>query len=104
MIIVVCSLKCMCTPCFVSIGNCVSESSFIVCHLLLSEIAKCIAWGRLLLFYNNYIVYYMYNVHCFVLIGCCVSELQAHLCPYRKVWPEAVKLFYKNYRIVYMFV
>ena len=26
----------------------------------------------------------------FVLIGCCVSELHGHLCPYRNVWPEAV--------------
>ena len=27
----------------------------------------------------------------FFLIGCCVSELHAHLCPYRNVWwPEAV--------------
>ena len=26
----------------------------------------------------------------FVLIGGCISELHAHLCPYRNVWPEAV--------------
>ena len=26
----------------------------------------------------------------FILIGCCVSELCGHLCPYRNVWPEAV--------------
>ena len=26
----------------------------------------------------------------FILIGCCVSELHGHLCPYRNVWPEAV--------------
>ena len=26
----------------------------------------------------------------FVLIGCCMSELHGHLCPYRNVWPEAV--------------
>ena len=26
----------------------------------------------------------------FVLIGCCVSELRGHLCPYCNVWPEAV--------------
>ena len=26
----------------------------------------------------------------FVLIGCCVSELCGHLCPYRNVLPEAV--------------
>ena len=28
----------------------------------------------------------------FVLIGCYVSELYGHLCPYRNVWPEAVVL------------
>ena len=26
----------------------------------------------------------------FVLIGCCVSKLHGHLCPYRNVLPEAV--------------
>ena len=26
----------------------------------------------------------------FILIGCCVSELYGHLCPYHNVWPEAV--------------
>ena len=26
----------------------------------------------------------------FILIGCCVSELQDNLCPYCNVWPEAV--------------
>ena len=26
----------------------------------------------------------------FVLIGCCVSELHGHLCPYRNVLPKAV--------------
>ena len=26
----------------------------------------------------------------FDLIGCGVSELHGHLCPYRNVWPEAV--------------
>ena len=31
--------------------------SFITLHLLVSEIAKCIVWGCLLLFYKNYIVY-----------------------------------------------
>ena len=25
-----------------------------------------------------------------VYIGCCVSELHGHICPYRNVWPEAV--------------
>ena len=55
-----------------------------------------------MLFYKNYIIYY--NVYCyycgvfiekyvhteFHLIGCCVSELYGHLCPYRNVLPEAV--------------
>ena len=40
----------------------------------------------------------------FALIGCCVSELHGHLCPYRNVLPEAVYWDYKNYQIVYMFV
>ena len=43
----------------------------------------------------------------FVLIGCCVSELLGHICPYRNVWPEAFIVVYKNYivyQIVYMFV
>ena len=26
----------------------------------------------------------------FFLIGCCVSELHGHLCPYRNVFPEAI--------------
>ena len=34
----------------------------------------------------------------FVLIGCCVSKLHGHICPYRNVLPEAV------YRIVYKHV
>ena len=61
--------------------------------------AKCIARGYLLLFYKNYIVVYciivvyslksMYTPS-FVLIGCCVSELYGHICPYHNVWPEAV--------------
>ena len=55
-----------------------------------------------MLFYKDYIVYY--NVDCyylvcslksmcipsFILIGCCVSELHGHSCPYCNVWPEAV--------------
>ena len=51
--------------------------------------------------YKNYIVYYnVYSYYCgvfietmctpiFVLIGCCLSELHGHLCPYRNVLPEA---------------
>ena len=29
-------------------------------------------------------------IQSFILIGCCVSELHGHLCPYRNVLPEAV--------------
>ena len=36
----------------------IMSQSFITLHLLVFEIAKCIAWGRLLLLYKNYIVYY----------------------------------------------
>ena len=36
----------------------ITSPSFVALHLLVSEIAKCIAWGCLLLFYKNYIVYY----------------------------------------------
>ena len=32
----------------------------------------------------------------FVLIGCCVSELHGHLCPYCNVCPGVVYCFYKN--------
>ena len=28
-----------------------------------------------------------------VFIGCCVSELYGHLCPYCNAWPEAVYCF-----------
>ena len=28
----------------------------------------------------------------FILIGCYVSELHGHICPYHDVWPEAVVL------------
>ena len=80
----------------------ITSPSFVAPLLLVSEIAKYIAWGCLLLFYKNYIVYY--NVDCyylvcslksmcipsFILIGCCVSELHGHSCPYCNVWPEAV--------------
>ena len=36
---------------------------------MVSEIVKCIAWGCLLLFYKNYIVYYnVYSYYCGVFI------------------------------------
>ena len=49
--------------------------SFVI-HLPVSEIAKCIPLGYLLLFYKNYIVYYnvcslkSMRIPSFVLIGC----------------------------------
>ena len=53
------------------------------------------------LFYKNYIVYNVYRDYCgafnekyvstnFALIGCCVSELHGHLCPYCNVRPGAI--------------
>ena len=41
----------------------ITSPSFVTLHHLVSEIAKCIARGCLLLFYKNYIVYY--NVYCY---------------------------------------
>ena len=43
----------------------ITSPSFVTLYHLVSEIAKCIAWGCLLLFNKNYIVYY--NVYCFLL-------------------------------------
>ena len=43
--------------CMIRVRGCYHFTSFIALHLLVSEIAKCIAWGCLLLFYKNYIVY-----------------------------------------------
>ena len=40
-----------------------------------------------------YIVYYSVYCSCDyfgLLIGCCVSELYANLCPHRNIWPEMV--------------
>ena len=45
-------------------------------HLLVSEIAKCIARGCLLLFYKNYIVYY--NIY-LLLLWC----IHRKVCAYR---------------------
>ena len=79
----------------------IMSPSFVTLHLLVSEIAKCIAWGCLLLFTRTTLFTTMFTViivvcllkrmcmPSFVLIGCCVSELHGHLCPYRNE-PEAV--------------
>ena len=71
----------------------ISSPSFITPHLLVSEIADSIAWGCLLLLNCNVYCYYcgkFIEKVSFVFIGCCVSELHAHLYPYCNVWPEAV--------------
>ena len=73
--------------------------SFVTLHLPVSEIAICIARGyltRTKLFTTMFtviIVMCSLKSMClpsFVVIGCCVSELHGHLCPYHNVWPEAV--------------
>ena len=73
--------------------------SFVTLHCMVSEIAKCIVFccfTRTTLFTTMFtviIVVCLLKCMCmpsFVLIGCCVSELHGHLCPYRNVWPEAV--------------
>ena len=63
----------------------ITSPGFTALNLPVSEIAKCIARGSLLLFYKNCIVYY--NVYCdcvpfkgkhiasFVLISCCISDV-----------------------------
>ena len=77
-----------------------TSPSFVCLYLLVSEIAKCIAGGCLLLFYKDYIVYYklyldiyglfiekhMYTkFHLDLLLYQC-----AHLCPHNNAWPEVV--------------
>ena len=64
-IIVVCSLKSMCIT-----RTTLFTTMFTVIIVVCSLKSMCIP--------------------SFVLIGCCVSELHGHLCPYRNVWPEAV--------------
>ena len=47
----------------------ITSPNFVALLLLVSEIAKCIAWGCLLLFYKNYIIYYaIYCYYCGVFI------------------------------------
>ena len=43
-----------------------------------------------MLFYRNYKYIVYYSDHFGVLIGCCVIELYAKLCPHHNVWPEIV--------------
>ena len=67
--------------------------SFVALYFPVSGTAKCIVYcyfTRIILFI---IVVYSLKSMCipsFVSIGCCVSELHGHLCPYRNVWPKAV--------------
>ena len=116
----------------------ITSPSFVALHLPVSEIAKCIAKGCLLLFYKNYIVYssdytcvfivrHMYTkfrldwllyisvtymsttlfttmftvilfvcslqntcIPSFVLIGCYISKLHTHLYPIHNVWGQLV--------------
>ena len=62
----------------------------------------------IVVFYKNYIVKCM-CIPSFILIGFYVSELHAHLSPYRNVWPEVIYccFIYKNYNVynvVYMLI
>ena len=71
-----------------------------------------------MLFYKEYIVYYnvyhdysgaFIEIPVYTKFGLSVSELHAHPCPYRNVWPEAVyccvtrtTLFTETYSMVVM--
>ena len=95
--IVVCLLKSMCIPSFVLIGCCMSKLHGHLCPYrnVLPEAVYC-CFTRTTLFTTMFtviIVVFLLKRICmpsFVLIGCCVSELHGHLCPYRNVLPEAV--------------
>ena len=72
--------------------------SFVTLHLLVSEM-YCLRLFIVVLQELHCLLQRLLLVVCslrsicipsFVLIGCCVSELHAHLCPYRNVLPEAV--------------
>ena len=72
-----------------------TSPNFIALHFLVSEILRegaycCIT--RTTLFTTMFTNVYSLKSACasFILIGFCVSELHAHLCPHSKVWPEAV--------------
>ena len=96
-VIVVFSLKSMCVQSFILIGCCVSELHGHLCPYrnVLPEAVYC-CFTRTTLFTTMFaaiIVVCSLKSMCipsFVLIGCCVSELRGHLCPYCNVRPEAV--------------
>ena len=46
---------------------------------------NCLVQGLVII-----VVCLLKSIPSFVLIGCCMSELHGHLCPYRNVLPEAV--------------
>ena len=98
-IVVLQELHCLPNCLHVSIIRVITSPSFVALHLPVCEITKCIACGCLLLFYENYIVYYnVYGYYCsekyvYTKFRLGVSELYGHLCPYRNVWPEAVYCF-----------
>ena len=56
-IVVLQELHCLPNCLHVFMIRVITSRSFIALHVLVSEIAKCIARGCLLLFYKNYIVY-----------------------------------------------
>ena len=53
-----CLLNCL-HVCIIRVRGAITSPSFVTLLLLVSEIAKYIAWGCLLLFYKNYIVYWI---------------------------------------------
>ena len=68
-----------------------SYSNHLVSEIALPEAVYC-CFTRTTLF-TVIIVVCLLKRMCmpsFILIGCCVSELHGHLCPYRNVLPEAV--------------
>ena len=79
----------------------ITSPSFVCLHLhvfmirYLPEAVYC-CFTRTTLFTTMFtviIVMYLLKSMCipsFVLIGCCISKLHGHLCPYRNVLPEAV--------------
>ena len=52
-------LQCLQCCLHVELEVSITSPSFVHLHLPVTEIAKCIARGYLLLFYKNYIVYYI---------------------------------------------
>ena len=101
-IVVLQELHCLLNCLHVCIEVGIPSQSFLTLHLLVSEIANVLpeavycCFTRTTLFtimFTVMIVVRLLKSMCtpsFILIGCCVSELHGHLCPYRNVWPEAV--------------